>query len=768
MKFSKKDPNYAREAQKYDNPIPSREFLLDLITRQPAPPDFDTLVRLLELEGDEERIEALRRRLRAMERDGQLIVNRQGRFVPLAEGNLVVGRVVGHPDGFGFLIPDDGSDDLFLSPREMRQVLHGDRVVACEIGVDRRGRREGRIVEVLERQNQTVVGQYIEEGGVGFVIPDNKRISQDIVIPPDQRGEARDGQIVVAAILEQPNRKFQPIGKIVEILGDHRDPGMEIDIAIRAHGIPFQWPQEVQDEAAGFGSEVPEAAKKGRLDLRKTPLVTIDGEDAKDFDDAVFCEPEGEGWRLLVAIADVSHYVAPDSALDREARERGNSVYFPEHVVPMLPEVLSNGLCSLNPEVDRLCMVCEMHISKTGRLESFRFHEGLMRSHARLTYDEMAEIVVDRKIEARKRRGDLVVHLDRLYELYKVLHKARQRRGAIDFETVETRIEFNDQRKIERIVPVIRNDAHRLIEECMILANVAAARFLEKKKICTLYRIHEGPAEDRLEDVRTFLAELGLSLGGGDSPTAKDYARLLKQVQGRPDAQLIQTVLLRSLKQAVYSPDNKGHFGLSLKAYTHFTSPIRRYPDLLVHRAIRHLLRGGKPEEFRYGHADMEVLGDHCSQTERRADEATRDVMDWLKTEYMQDKLGEEFDGIITSVTSFGLFVQLTDIYVEGLVHVTSLKSDYYRFDPVGHRLIGENSGRVYRLGDPIRVLVARVDLEEKKIDFQPVETEDEADRKPARKSRRGGKGRGKGKGGGKPGSKAAASGKRKGKKKGK
>ncbi|HHJ12050.1 MAG TPA: VacB/RNase II family 3'-5' exoribonuclease, partial [Chromatiales bacterium] len=452
----------------------------------------------------------------------------------------------------------------------------------------------------------------------------------------------------------------------------------------------------------------------------------------------------------------------------REARERGNSVYFPEHVVPMLPEVLSNGLCSLNPEVDRLCMVCEMHISKTGRLESFRFHEGLMRSHARLTYDEMAEIVVDRKIEARKRRGDLVVHLDRLYELYKVLHKARQRRGAIDFETVETRIEFNDQRKIERIVPVIRNDAHRLIEECMILANVAAARFLEKKKICTLYRIHEGPAEDRLEDVRTFLAELGLSLGGGDSPTAKDYARLLKQVQGRPDAQLIQTVLLRSLKQAVYSPDNKGHFGLSLKAYTHFTSPIRRYPDLLVHRAIRHLLRGGKPEEFRYGHADMEVLGDHCSQTERRADEATRDVMDWLKTEYMQDKLGEEFDGIITSVTSFGLFVQLTDIYVEGLVHVTSLKSDYYRFDPVGHRLIGENSGRVYRLGDPIRVLVARVDLEEKKIDFQPVEPEDEAERTPARKSRRGGKGRGKGKGGGKPGSKSAASGKRKGKKKGK
>jgi ribonuclease R len=746
MSFKEADPHYQRESERYEQPIPSREFILQVVRDQPGPITYEELIPILKLD-DPVQQDALLRRLRAMERDGQLIRNRRKGYVPIDQKELITGRVTGHPDGFGFLIPDGGGDDLFLSPRQMRQVLHGDRAVARETGVDRRGRREGTIIEVIERHNQTIVGRYFTEGGIGFVAADNKRISQDILIPPDNQGDAHEGQIVVAAIIEQPNKRTQPLGKIVEVLGDQRAPGMEIDIAIRSHGLPFEWPDAVEDEATVFGAEVAEEAKQGRLDLRQTPLVTIDGEDARDFDDAVYCERTDKGWRLFVAIADVSHYVLPGSALDGEAHERGNSVYFPERVIPMLPEVLSNGLCSLNPKVDRLCMVCEMEISDKGKLESWQFHEAVMRSAARLTYTKVAAMVVDRNMDQRRQYPELVEHLDRLYELFHALHKSRNKRGAIDFETVETRIVFDKERKIEKIVPVYRNDAHRLIEECMITANVAAARFLEKNKIPALYRIHEGPSVEKLEDLRSFLSELGLGLGGGDEPQPRDFGQLLEKIQTRPDAHLIQTVMLRSLRQAVYAPDNHGHFGLALKAYGHFTSPIRRYPDLLVHRAIRHLLRGGTPANFEYSHGDMALLGEHCSLTERRADEATRDTVDWLKCEYMQDKLGETFSGRISSVTSFGLFVELDEIFVEGLVHVTSLSSDYYTFDPVHHRLSGEHSGRTYRLGDAISVIVARVDLDEKKIDFQPAGEPGSSEQpKGQRKSRRGGKKPGSGK----------------------
>lgn len=720
MSFKDKDPHFQRESQRYDQPIPSREFILEVISNQPGPVTYEELVVVLDMQTEQQQ-EALFRRLRAMERDGQIIRNRRKGYVPVDQADLIAGRVTGHPDGFGFLIPEAGGDDLFLSPRQMRRVLHGDRVVARVVGKDPRGRLEGSIVEVLERHNHSVVGRFFTESGVGFVIPDNKRISQDILIPPENQGDAQEGQIVVAAIVEQPNKRFQPIGKIVEILGEHRAPGMEIDIAIRAHELPYEWPQEVEDEATAYGADVAEDAKQGRLDLRDIPLVTIDGEDARDFDDAVYCERTDKGWKLFVAIADVSHYVAPSSALDQEAEKRGTSVYFPERVIPMLPEVLSNGLCSLNPEVDRLCMVCEMDISEAGKLEHYQFHEAVMRSHARLTYTRVAAMVVDRDLEARREHSNLVEHLDRLYDLFQVLYKSRRKRGAIDFETTETKIVFNQERKIEQIVEVHRNNAHRLIEECMIIANVAAARFLEKHEVPALYRIHEGPVPEKVEDLRSFLGELALSLGGGDEPSPRDYAKLLTSIQEREDLHLIQTVMLRSLKQAIYVPDNHGHFGLALQAYAHFTSPIRRYPDLLVHRAIRHILRGGIAENYQYSHGDMNLMGEHCSMTERRADEATRDTVDWLKSEYMQDKLGEEFMGHISSVTSFGLFVELDDIYVEGLVHITSLKSDYYKFDAVHHRLIGERSGKHYQLGDAIRVRVARVDLDEKKIDFEPV-----------------------------------------------
>ena len=711
------DPNRAREGKKYENPIPSREFIMEQLARFGAPLRRDELAERLDLSSEDD-LEALRRRLNAMERDGQLVRNRRGALCLVNKKDLIAGRVIGHRDGFGFLKPDEGGDDLFLTPRQMRQLLHGDRAVVRVVGVDQRGRREGAVVEVLERANHEVVGRIYMEGGLGFVVPDNKRLHQDIVVRAEDFNGAGHGQIVVTKIVEQPNKRAQPIGVILETLGEHMAPGMETDVAIRAHELPVDWPAAVETEIAALREEVEESAKADRVDLRNLPLVTIDGEDARDFDDAVYCEKKPKGWKLLVCIADVSSYVSPGTALDREARLRGTSVYFPDRVIPMLPEILSNGLCSLNPEVDRLCMVCELYINKEGKITRSKFYQGVMRSHARLTYDQVAAMVLDGDEKLCKKHARLLPHLHELYALYQVLHASRSVRGAIDFDTTETRILFNEESKVDRIVPLQRNDAHRLIEECMLAANVAAARFLLRKKLPALYRNHEGPQVEKLIDLRTFLGELSLSLKGGDKPQAKDYADLLDSVQGRPDAHLIQTVLLRSMSQAVYSADNIGHFGLAFQAYTHFTSPIRRYPDLVVHRAIRHLFNGGTAEEFEYALAELQSLGEHCSTTERRADEATRDATAWLKCEYMMDKVGESFDGIITSVTSFGLFVELNDIYVEGLVHITSLNNDYYHFDPVGHRLTGERSGQRYRLGDPIRVKLAAVNLDDRKIDF--------------------------------------------------
>ena len=667
---------------------------------------------------DEDTLEALRRRLRAMERDGQLIFNRRREYGLVSHMNLVRGRVIGHPDGFGFLVPDEGGDDLFLSAREMRSLLHGDRALVSITGVDRRGRREGSLVEVLERANTTLVGRLFIEGGVAFVVSDNKRIHQDILVPQENLHGAKHGLIVTIAVIEQPTKYRQPIGKVVEILGEHMAPGMEIDVAIRSHGLPLVWTGETEAEIARLSDQVTEADKQGREDIRHLPLVTIDGEDARDFDDAVFCEPNAKGWRLVVAIADVSHYVQPGSALDGDAQERSTSVYFPERVIPMLPEILSNGLCSLNPQVDRLCMVCDMQLSKRGVLEDYRFYPAVMHSHARLTYTKVAAMLVEQDQTLRQQYAALIPHLEALYDLYAVFRKRREQRGAIDFDSTETQIVFGTERKIERIVAVVRNDAHRMIEEFMITANVATARYLLKHNIPALYRIHDGPTAEKVEDLRAFLGEFGLYLGGGDEPQAQDYAELLNQIKERPDAHLIQTVLLRSLRQAVYSPDNVGHFGLAFDAYAHFTSPIRRYPDLLVHRAIRHLLSRKPVDTFQYNHESMVSLGEHCSQNERRADEATRDAVDWLKCEYMLDKVGEEFAGTISSVTSFGLFVELDEIYVEGLIHVTGLANDYFHFDPIKHRMLGERTNQSYRLGDRLRVKVARVDLDERKIDF--------------------------------------------------
>ncbi|MFQ6023980.1 MAG: ribonuclease R [Acidiferrobacterales bacterium] len=715
------------DTRKHDVVIPSREDVLVLLERSNAPVSFEELTQELGVRG-EQPLDAFTRRLRAMARDGQVLRNRRGHFGLIRKMDMVRGRVIGHPDGYGFLAPDTGDEDLFLPAKEMRQVLHGDQVVARITSIDRRGRKEGSIIEVLAHVNRTVVGRYFSENRVSVVVPEDKRISQDILIPRGDDSGAHQGQIVVAEIVDQPTRHTQPVGRVTELLGEHMAPGMEVEVAIRKYQIPHTWAEDTLTEAAELRPSVDSRAKRNREDLRSLPLVTIDGEDARDFDDAVYCEHNGKDWRLIVAIADVAYYVKPGRALDHEARARGNSVYFPERVVPMLPEVLSNGLCSLNPQVDRLCMVCEMQLGRRGKIKGFRFFEGVMRSHARLTYTEVAAILVNRDVELRRRYYDLLPHLQELYAVFKALHRVRIQRGAVDFELPETRFIFDEHHKIQRIVPIERNDAHRLIEECMLAANVCAAEFLKEHKVPAPYRVHEGPTSEKLSDLREFLIELGLSLGGGANPQPQDYAELLAAINARPDSRLIQMALLLSLSQALYSPDNIGHFALGYENYTHFTSPIRRYPDLLVHRAMKDILRN-RPVTM--SQAEARTVGEHCSMTERRADEATRDVTRWLKAEYMMDRVGDEFDGMVTGVKNFGIFVELTDVYVDGLVHITALENDYFHFDPLKHRLTGSRTRKTYRLGDRLRVRVVRVDLDEARIDLEPVSG-------PGRRVRRG------------------------------
>ncbi|TFW10591.1 ribonuclease R [Oxalobacteraceae bacterium OM1] len=736
----------------YSYIIPSREEILGILRTAAEPQDIDTLAAALGVKQNE--MDGLTRRLNAMERDGQIKPNRQGRYQLAHQPNFIEGRVVGHREGYGFLAPDDGSEDIFLPEREMQKVLHGDRVQIRIVGTDRRGRPEGSIVEVVERANTHVIGRLLNENGVWVVAPEDKRIGQDILLSGSP-GKAKTGQVVSVELIEQPSRYTQPVGKIVEVLGDIDDPGMEIEIAVRKYGVPHEFSEDAKKQAAKLPGEVRAADLADRVDLRDIPLVTIDGEDARDFDDAVYCEPvkigRSNGYRLIVAIADVSHYVKPNDALDADALERSTSVYFPRRVIPMLPEKLSNGLCSLNPNVDRLTLVCDVVITAKGEIKAYQFYPAVMHSAARLTYNEVAAILANTKGPEAARRPALVPHLLHLNEVFHALLQARQSRGAIDFETTETYIVCNAAGKIEQILPRTRNDAHRLIEECMLAANVCAADLLERHKHPALYRIHAVPSKEKLNQVRTFLKQMGLHLGGGDSPTASDYAELLPKIKARPDAVLLQTMLLRSMQQAVYSPDNIGHFGLAYEAYAHFTSPIRRYPDLLTHRAIKAVLQGKRyqpkgldtsqlntmlsPAARRMAAEDKaagkkrkegdlavwEALGIHCSANERRADEASRDVEAWLKCYFVRDKLGEEFTGTISGVAPFGIFVQLDALFIEGLVHVTELGADYFQYDEIRHELRGERTGIRYQLTDRVTVQVSRVDLDARKIDLRLV-----------------------------------------------
>lgn len=745
MKKSKNvnDPYAKREAAKYENPIPSRELILEVLDKSSGPMTLSAMCEYLQQTGDDQR-EAMRRRLIAMERDGQLMSNRKGGYGRVDKMDLVRGRIQGHRDGYGFVIPADGSEDIYVSNRQMRKVFDGDEVLARHGEANFKGNKEGSIVEVLVHNTSQLVGRLISERGSHYVRPDNPRLGHDVLVPSEYLSGAKSGQFVVVEVVQQPDRRNKPVGHILEVLGDHLAPGMEIDVAIRSHSIPHVWPSNVKEQAATYGKDVGEEDKQNRIDLRDAPFVTIDGEDARDFDDAVYCEKKRSGgWRLFVAIADVSHYVAPNSPLDKEAIERGNSVYFPDFVVPMLPEALSNGLCSLNPHVDRLCMVCEMTISAAGRISGYKFYESVMHSKARLTYNQVGSMLdlmakgaeKQKTAQLREQFAHVIPHIDELHRMYGALLDARRMRGAIEFETTETRILFDESRKIDQIVPVVRNDAHKLIEECMLAANVCAARFLEKHDIPALYRVHAPPKPEKVAMLKEFLGELGIGFTGGDKLTPADFQAMLANIQGRPDTHLIQTVMLRSMNQAVYQPTNEGHFGLAYPAYAHFTSPIRRYPDLLVHRALRYVVRSERAsvhvkrhpdavalaarDIFPYTSADMAGFGEQCSVTERRADEATRDVVSWLKCEFLKDHVGETFDGIVSAVVGFGLFVELKNVFVEGLIHITGLPSDYYHFQAAQHRLVGERTRQVFRLGDEVSVRVVRVSLDERKIDFE-------------------------------------------------
>ncbi|VCU69743.1 Ribonuclease R [Pigmentiphaga humi] len=749
--------------------MPSREQILALLREANVPIAPGELARRLGVAAGSVGFE---RRLAAMERDGQVMQNRKGALLLATKLDFIAGRVQGHRDGFGFLIRDDGQQDLFLSSKEMLKVLHGDRVLVRSTGSDYRGKPEGSIVEVLERRTNKLVGRFLNERGLYIVVPEDQRIKHDILVPPGEIGEAQHGQVVTVEILEQPTRHTQPLGRVVEVLGEIDDPGMEIEIAVRKFDVPHEFSAKALARAERLPSEVTRGDLAGRYDLRDVPLITIDGEDARDFDDAVYCERvelgsgarKRPGWRLIVAIADVAHYVTPGDALDADALERSTSVYFPRKVIPMLPEKLSNGLCSINPDVDRLALVCDMVVpasgAKAGTVQAYQFYNAVMHSHARTTYTEVWAALQQPDGPAGRKHARVLPQIQDLYELFKTLQQAREKRGAIDFDTVETKIVCNELGRIQSIVPYVRNDAHKVIEECMLAANTCAADFMERSKHPGLYRIHEGPTLEKLQALRDFLKTLGLSLGGGDKPAAADYSALLASAKNRPDAPLLQTMTLRSMQQAMYSPDNVGHFGLSYPAYTHFTSPIRRYPDLLTHRVIKALVQGKRYvpnalEEMpmipgtakEQEHALWEKLGLLCSANERRADDASRDVEAWLKCWYMREHVGDVFSGTITGVASFGTFVTLDELYVEGLVHVSELGAEYFQFNDSLHELRGERTGMRYRLTDKVQVQVARVDLESRRIEFKlvkgvsyeglrkAIKREAASEREPAKKS---------------------------------
>ncbi len=703
------DPHHKRESEKYDNPIPSREYILEFI-KEKSLTKFD-LYDLLKVDGKQKK--PLTHRLKAMVRDQQLSCDREGVFsIFSSKSGILIGTIIANPKGFGFIVLDEGGKDLRLNSKQMQLVFHGDRVEARLL--NQRG--DAKIVKVIESIKSVVGRLHLSEDGA-YVVVDDKRIRNNISIP-DVTKENTDQQIVIVEIIKSPTFESIAIGEITKILGNYMDEGVETDSALYRNGIPVDFSEEALAQTAKLPTTVTAEDKKGRIDITDMKLVTIDGEDSRDFDDAVFAEPTNNGWKLVVAIADVSHYVIEGSDLDNDAIDRGNSVYFPRRVVPMLPEALSNGLCSINPDVERLCMTCEMNIDSEGNLLDYKFYPAVMLSHARLTYTKVSQILEHHDQALTSEYASVLDNLNTLYDLYKALKAERTRRGVMDFDRIESQILFNDNGKIDDIVASTRNDAHKLIEECMLMANQATAKFLAHNEEDFLYRIHPKPTAEKVEVTRQFLTAVGLTLEGGVQPESKHFAKVLVDAKGRDDENIIKTVVLRTMKQAVYTPANEGHFGLAFEDYTHFTSPIRRYPDLLVHRAINRVLNKNKRKPSK----KMIETGVHLSVTERRANDASRDVEQWLKCEYMRDKVGDTFNGVISGVASFGIFIELTDVFVEGMIAMRDMKDDYYIFDDIHHQLKGERTGRTFQLGDTIKIQVASVNLDDRQMVFTPAD----------------------------------------------
>lgn len=713
------DPFYAREQQKYgDNPLPSREFILSWLEAQGKLLTFAQIARAFGM--DKAEGEKLQFRLKAMLGAGQLMCNRQGRFGVARKMDLEAGFVVAHQEGYGFFSPENGEADGFIPPKYMAELMHGDKILARVKDVDERGRKDYAPVEILERAQKRIVGKLTVQQGVWSLIPDNRRLTHRLIIPAGALGGGKAGQVVIGEITAYPSRYQQPIGKVVAVLGEAMAAGMEVDIAIENHNIPAEFPEAVRTQCETIPDALRDSDYEGRLDLRHLPFVTIDGITARDFDDAVYAEKRGENYRLYVAIADVAHYVQPDSPLDIEAYNRGTSVYFPDRVIPMLPEKLSNGLCSLNPDVDRLAMVCEMTLAADGSIKRSAFHDAVIHSHARLTYETVEEILFRDNTLLRESFAALKRPLDNLQAVYRILRAARLSRSVIDFHASEPEFIYDSEGKIETIKARDRLESHRLIEECMIVANICAAKYIGRHKLPALYRVHDHPSAERLGKLIDFLGKRGIKWQGSlDNATPEQFSALLAQCSDRPDFAQIEIMVLRSMSQAIYIPENRGHFGLALEHYAHFTSPIRRYPDLLVHRAIRHQLHGGSRDNYRYSAESMVEKGKHCSMTERRADEATRDAMDFLKCEFMSHRIGETFSGRIANITNFGLFITLDDIYIDGLVHVSALTNDYYHYNAETFTLNGERSGYRFALMDAVEIQVAKVDIDDRKIDFE-------------------------------------------------
>lgn len=714
-KYFENDAEYSGQLEQYGRAIPSRNFILELLQSQPGL-GFDEVAQIFKLRKNWE-LDALESRLNAMIRQGSLFLDRKDKIQVLDTNKTYIGTVSGHPEGYGHLdIP--GEPSFFIPPQEMKNLLHGDKAEVAINGVDNRGRRIAKVIKVLEHGLTELIGRFYRHEGVNSVISENRKITTEFMIDQDKTLKAKNLDIVRIKITQYPSDAQTAAAEVLEVFGEEMTVDIEIMQAILEHNIPHQFSKGTEKEVELIPDSVSAEEASKRKDYRNMPLVTIDGITARDFDDAVYCERLDNGhYKLYVAIADVAHYVQRDSEIDKDAYVRSTSVYFPNYVVPMLHQKLSNGICSLNPDVDRLTMVAELEINPNGDLVAYEFFEGVMRSHARLTYD-LVQSIIDGDGAPRESYAALVPHLDNLYDLFKILRKARNERGTIDFDTIETLILYDNDGEIDKIVPDARFDAHKIIEECMITANIAAAKLIESSPLSALYRVHPKPDSKKLLALRDFLKEFGLGLAGASEPSPMDYADTLNAAKELPAFNMIQTVMLRSLSQAVYQPENNGHFGLALSHYAHFTSPIRRYPDLIIHRAIKLILKNENLEQF-YTETQMVHMGEHTSMCERRADDATRDVMDWLKAKYLSRFIGDEFDGKITSITNFGIFVELENIFIEGLVHISNLSGDFFIYDDTRHRLIGERTKQQYRLSDKVRVKVIESNPETKHIDFQ-------------------------------------------------